>query len=98
MTAQRYYHVSQSVDGSSHKKFANLLDKNLKFATSNIKKKTDVIVKNSLVFGGINSSVVIKSYHESAKLWIYEDAEEFFKAWEKATSQGLKVLCLIKEA
>lgn len=61
-------HVSQSVDGSSHKKFANLLDKNLKFATSNIKKKTDVIVKNSLVFGGINSSVVIKSYHESAKL------------------------------
>ena len=46
----------------------NPLDKNLKFATSNIKKKTDVIVKNSLVFGGINSSVVIKSYHESAKL------------------------------
>ena len=34
----------------------------LRFATENTREQMDVIVKNSLVFGGINSSLVLKRY------------------------------------
>ena len=39
----------------------------LRFATKNENKKLDAIVKNSLVFGGINASMVFKRSTESAQ-------------------------------
>ena len=42
------------------------LDKDLAFATKNVQKNVDTVVKTSLAFGGVNSALVYKRYEESA--------------------------------
>lgn len=44
------------------------VDADLKFVRQNIDHKSEVIVKNSLVFGGVNCSLVFRKYNELAKL------------------------------
>jgi len=44
------------------------LDKDLSFAMENQDCETNVIVKNALVFGGINCSLVFKKYRVGGKL------------------------------
>ena len=44
------------------------LDPQLNFARENIEKKLDNVVKNSLVFGGINFSFVIKSFQKTTNI------------------------------
>ena len=40
------------------------VDKDLKYAMRNEKTPVNVIVKNSLTFGGVNTSLVLKSYSD----------------------------------
>ena len=43
------------------------LDKDLAFATKNVQKNVDTVVKTSLAFGGVSSALVYKRYEESAQ-------------------------------
>ena len=44
------------------------LDGDLNFAKENVKKPVNVVLKNSLSFGGVNVALVFKAYNEESKL------------------------------